>query len=103
MELLNFSYNNRYFLFFDKKDIKLKLYELRVVLSYEAVMDRIVEDNYGPPEPDDDAQEYEFVLKYELCVGESHLFTYLYGRGIDVLGYFVENPGQIKIDQFARV
>ena len=55
------------------------------------------------PEPDDDDQEYEFVLKYELCVGESHLFSYLSGRGINVLDYFIDNPGQIKIDQFAQV
>ena len=43
------------------------------------------------------------MLQYELVVGESYLFDELYGRGIDVLSYFLENPGQIKIDTKAQV
>lgn len=30
-ELLNFSYDNRYYLFFNRKDIKLQLFELVVI------------------------------------------------------------------------
>ena len=86
MELLNFSYNNRFFLFFDKKQIKLKLFELCVVVDSDMNPDAYYQDEI--PSPEADAQEYEFILKYELIVGESHLFSYLYERGIDVLAYF---------------
>lgn len=63
----------------------------------------IAQDSNEAPDPNDGDSEYEFILKYELMVGQSDLFAELYGRGIDVLSYFLENPGQIKIDTKAQV
>lgn len=93
MKLLNFSYNNIYYLFINQETGALGVYEIREVKSSRSKSEQKTE--YPP--------EYVFTLRYTLDTLKSHMFAYLHGRGIDVLQYFVENPGQIKVDGKARV
>ena len=99
MKLIQFSFNNRFFIFFDEILEKLFVYELCIVIL-----------------PDDESQfsklnnaqnqkkeKYEFLLRYELKVSNSFLFKYLKLNNIDGLQYFIDNPSQIKIDDKSNV
>ena len=83
MELIQFSGNNTFFLFYDRISIKMIVYELCMIKipiigdaeNLKAVKN--VHDRMGLSEA------YEFVLQFELNCLESQLFKYLALEGIN--------------------
>ena len=95
MELLQFSFNNRFFLFFDRIIEKLLVYELCKLVEPE--------DSSFFNFQEFTSEGYEFVLKYELRMESSYIFKYLTLNNIDCVQYFRSNPGQIKVDDKSSV
>lgn len=102
MTLLQFSYNNRYFLFHNRASEKLVVYELTNTTtandpSFFGLDLKQIVAGAGT------TSTWEFQYKYELKYDDSFLFDYLYGQDIDCLQYFCKNPSLIKVDNAAKV
>lgn len=65
MELLNFSYNNRFFLFYNRMAETICVYEIQ---------ETVVSEPKDAQTPGLKKVVYQFVLKYNLNIDKSHLF-----------------------------
>ena len=101
MELIQFSFNNRFYIFYDRILEKLLVYELCIFEQEED------SDLYKETHHDNDNfschQSYEFMLKYELKTGNCYLFKFLTLNDVDGVDYFRKYPGQIKINNKSNV
>lgn len=91
MELLNMSYNNRFFLFYNRMDETLCVYEIQETM----VVDQMQMFGDAPPPM---KKIYQFVLMYNLNIDKSHIFQYFYTININPIDYFRNNLSQIKMD-----
>ena len=121
LELINFSYNNKFYLFVEKNDgqHRLLMFELKIYkkdsspqakarLAKQAEIDLKAKKGTGitptladipaPPECTDN-EIYSFVLFYELNVGESKLWIDSINEKQDLIKYFMVNHDQVKIDK----
>ena len=81
MELLQMSYDNQMWLFFNHLTERMYVYELKEIsytqrLAYQQTVER---------------KEYRFVMKYEVQLAESEQFVKLQQKGIDLVDYFRAN------------
>jgi hypothetical protein len=77
LEILNMSYSNRYFLFYNRMLEKMLIYEFVCINS-----------------------DFRFKLRHEVNCADSFLFKHMAspGVGVDPVAYFRANLSQIKID-----
>ena len=99
MELLQMSYDNKYFLFYNRMLDKILVYELKEVeRSVEQMLDLSQTGNANPS-----PTCYKFVLYYDIQIEYSQLATHLYSIDIDPIKYYRENMGQLRISGGAVV
>lgn len=85
------SFNNRFFLFYNRMDETLCVYEIQETM----VIDQMQMFGDVPPPM---KKIYQFVLKYNLNIDKSHIFQYFYTININPIDYFRNNLSQIKLD-----
>ena len=81
MELLQMSYDNEMWLFFNHLTERMHVYEFKEIsytqrLQYQQTVER---------------KEYRFVMKYEVQLSECEQFVKLQQKGIDLVDYFRAN------------
>ena len=125
LELINFDFTNRFFLFLDKTKgaEKLLMFELKTYNndsgsdgappaskpSGPKFLQKIKTKAFGLEPEDQQAkpeiidEEYSFVFLYQLKVGDSKLWQDLKRDKIDLVTYFRNNHDQVKIDKNATV
>ena len=87
MELLNFSQDNTFYLFFNRMNLQLCIYEMcEVTVGYDEMA------SSGRK------LSYQFVLRHVLQYDRSALFQHFYAIGIDPVNHFRKNVSQIMID-----
>lgn len=91
MELLNMSFNNKFFLFYNRMAETVCVYEIQEA----TVLDQTQMFGDAPPPK---KVIYQFVLKYNLNIDKSHIFQYFYTININPINYFKNNLSQIKMD-----
>jgi hypothetical protein len=101
MELINFSYDNKNYLFLDNTQgqEKLLLFQLKHSKSNKNpsfLGDRQDEDHINDKK---NHGKFAFSYVYELSVGRSKMWRDLHEAGIDMLDYLRQNPSQVKIDR----
>ena len=94
MELLQFSFKNKFYLFFDRIMGKMLVYELCKVRAH---------DSRTCLHGRSSSEAYEFVLRYILNTLDAYIFKYLSLNNMDGIKYFRQNPGQIQVDDRGNV
>ena len=84
MELLNMSYNNKFFLFYNRITETLCVYEIQETMVFDHTQ------MFGD-EPPPKKMVCQFVLKYNLNIDRSHIFQYFYTININPIQYFRNN------------
>ena len=87
LEIMNMSYNNRWYLFYNRMEEQFFVYELVTI----------------PPGPDNPTTQYTFELTYQLDTNENFMFKHMTSIGVDPIAYFRDHMSQIKIDDEANV
>ena len=104
MELIQFSYNNRFYIFYDRILEKLLVYELCIFEKEDVDHADLYDEEAHHQIMDFSCHEsYEFLLKYELKVNNSYLFKFLTLNNVDGVDYFRKYPSQVKIDNKSNV
>ena len=77
MELLQFSFNNKYFLFTDLITRRIFVYEILEVASVDHHSFFDLKDLMGGGEKQ---PKWKFVLKYEIIIKQSFLCKYMFSK-----------------------
>lgn len=95
MKLMQFSSNNKFFLFHDQLLEKMIMYELCEVEVRPETQEGA---NFDLKSLVKEVKiKYEFMFQYELNFTDCHLFQHLADEKVDVFTYFKINKGQITI------
>jgi hypothetical protein len=101
MELLNMSYNNKWFLFYNRMSETLCLYEM-CEISVLINADESFFDFKEIPQQKVKTS-YQFVLRNLINYDKSPLFQHLYTIGIDPIEYYRGNVSQIMVNDIGTV
>lgn len=101
MELLNMSYNNKYFLFYNRMSETLCLYEMCEISVAMNEQESFFDFKEIPQQRM--KTYYQFVLKHIINYDKSPLFQHFYTIGIDPIEYYRGNVSQIMVDDKGNV
>ena len=94
MELINFSYDNKYYLFLDntRGEEKLLLFQLKHSKSATNPSFLGEREEHGDLSDKKNHGKFAFFFLYELSVGRSKMWRELHECGVDMLDYLRKNP-----------